>query len=90
MVAGLALVGGSFVAFVTAALGHCSAFGGSCPSDGLEGDVIGGIAIGIAVAIGVPMIAWRPDRVGVVRAVVVGGAVGLAVALLVEPTLTRS
>ena len=82
-------VGGGFAALVTIALGHCSAFGGGdCPSEGLEGDIIGGVGIGLALAIGGPMIAWRPDRVGVIRALIVGGTVGLLVALAVEPAMT--
>ena len=72
---------GVSVVLLTAALGHCSSFGGQCPSPGgLHGDVYGGIAVGAVLATAVPLIAWRPSRRGV--------AVALAVTAAIVPVLT--
>ena len=89
-VAGGALAGllGLATVVVTAMLGHCSAFGGPCPSEGLEGDVIGGLAIGAALAVGGPLLAARPDRVGLLRAVIVSVAAAIVAALVGPAFLT--
>ena len=63
---------GVVVVVGTMALGACDAFGGTCPSSsGLQGDVYGGIAMGLALLVAAPILAWRPDRGGAVRAVAV-------------------
>ena len=66
-------VGGVLVGIVlvvgTMALGACDAFGGPCPSSpGLDGDVHGGIAVGLALLVAAPILASRPDRGGAVLA----------------------
>ena len=81
VVVGLLLVIG------TAAIGACDAFGGTCPaSPGLHGDVHGGIAMGMALTIAAPVLAWRPDRSGVVLA----AAVGIPVVVLVTYVVGRA
>lgn len=68
----LSLVVGIPTVVLTAALGHCGSFGGECPSPaGLRGDIYGGLAVGAALIFIVPVLMWRPDRVGVKVAVAV-------------------
>ena len=79
-----AVVAGALIVLVVAAVGHCSAFGGTCPrASTLDGDVFGGAAMGAALAIGVPMWMVRPTRrrflIAVGAAVVAGLLVGVLV-----------
>ncbi len=63
MIGVLSVIIGGGIVLLTAALGHCSAFGGSCPGDpGLDWDVFRGVAMGTALAVGVPMFLRRPTR----------------------------
>jgi hypothetical protein len=56
---------GLATALVTAAVGHCSTFGGTCPSpDGLEGDIYGGLLMGFSGALVVPVLLWKPTMQG--------------------------
>ena len=84
----LSAVAGCLTVLVTAAIGHCSAFGGPCPSDdGLAGDVIGGLVAGSLLAVGVPIVAARPDRVGLLRGVLAGGVVAAVIVAVLVPML---
>ena len=79
-----AAVTGVLMVLVVAAIGHCSAFGGTCPRPStLDGDVFGGAAMGAALAIGVPMWMARPTRrrflIALGAAVVAGLLVGALV-----------
>ena len=80
-----AVVVGLGVVLITIALGHCSAFGGTCPGDsGLDSEVFFSAAAGAALAIGVPLFAYRPIRkqalIAVMWAMSVGALVGAAAA----------
>lgn len=80
----LSLVVGLPTAFLTFALGHCTSFGGECPTrPGLRGDVYGGLAVSGAMTFIVPVLMWRPDRVGVKVAVAVTALVVVPFTLLV-------
>ena len=84
VVAGSAILIGAFVVMATATLGHCSAFGGRCPRPNtFDGEIFGGAAIGMALAVGVPMWMHRPTLRGLLRAVVVATLVALPVGVLV-------
>ena len=88
MAAVLTFLGGAATVLGTAMIGHCGAFGGTCPSpDGLEGDVIGGLATGLIIAIGGPILAARPDRRGLMLACVVAIPLAVAITLLIGPSL---
>ena len=77
----LSVVVGLPTALLTYALGHCTSFGGECPTrPGLRGDVYGGLAVGATLTFVVPVLMWRPDRVGL--------KVALAVAALVVVPFT--
>ena len=68
----LSVVGGLPTAFLTFAFGHCTNFGGECPTrPGLRGDIYGGLAVGAALTFVLSVLMWRPDRVGVKVAVAV-------------------
>jgi hypothetical protein len=72
IVAGVAVVGGVCFAMIGLALGSCGFAGGTCPAPAVpwwEDDVFGVVATGSAVAVGVPLVAWRPDRRGFVAGV---------------------
>jgi hypothetical protein len=66
------------------ALGHCSSFGGTCPSEPvplLEDDVFGSAAAGGFIAVALPMWFWKPTwrrlRVALAVGLVVGVLIGL-------------
>lgn len=82
-------VGTAFVRATAAALltwvGHCSAFGGRCPSDPeplWENDVFGFVWMIVAVTVTVVTFCMHPDRRGAVGGVVRGVVLGLVVGLL--------
>lgn len=84
--AGGVLLGGVLVP-LGVFVGPCDAFGGACPSpDGLQGDVYGTIGSGLALAVAAPILAWRPDRRGVLLAL----AISLPVAAAGASLLGRS
>ena len=69
---------------ITAALGHCSAFGGRCPRPNtLDGDVFGGAAMGMMLAVGGPLWMRRPTWRGLLRALAIAALVALPVGALV-------
>ena len=75
---------GSMIVLATAALGHCSAFGGRCPSSGsFDGDVFGGAAMGTMLAVGGALWMRRPSWRGLLRAVGIAALVAVPVAVLV-------
>ncbi len=81
----LSIIIGAGIVLLTAALGHCSAFGGSCPGDpGLDWDVFTGVAMGTALAVGAPMFVRQPSRhrflTSALVALVSGVLVGLVMA----------
>jgi len=79
-----AVIGG-FVVLVAVALGHCSAFGGTCPrAAAFEPDVFGSAAIGAAMALGVPMFVHRPSRRRFVVALGAATVAALIVGFLVN------
>ena len=58
-----ALVGGASIVLLAALVGHCSAFGGRCPSTStFDADTFRIAASGAALAVGVPMWMARPTR----------------------------
>lgn len=78
------MVVGLPTAFWTFAFGHCTSFGGECPSPpGLRGDIYGGLAVGAALTFVVPVLMWRPDGVGVKVAVAVTALVVVPFTLVV-------
>jgi len=79
VVAVSAIVIGGMIALVTAAIGHCSAFGGTCPRPGssMNGDVFWGVAFGIAIAVGVPLWMRSPSWRGLARALLIAALVAL-------------
>ena len=76
---GKTLIVGGMIALVTAAIGHCSAFGGTCPRPGssMNGDVFWGVAFGIAIAVGVPLWMRSPSWRGLARALLIAALVAL-------------
>lgn len=87
VVAAVATAFGLTVAFLSAALGHCSAFGGLCPSPPQpwwQDDVFGGVLSGVALAAFAIVVALRPDGRGVMLAVGTAVAVSLPVAMIVS------
>lgn len=86
-VAAVATALGLTVAFLSAALGHCSAFGGLCPNPPQpwwQDDVFGGVLFGVALATFAIVAALRPGRRGVLLAVGAAVAVSLPVAIIVS------
>ncbi len=78
-----AVVVGLGVVLITIALGHCSAFGGTCPGDsGFDSEVFLTAAAGAALAIGVPLFVYRPNRkqllIALIWAASIGALVGMA------------
>lgn len=73
---------GSILVLIAFAIGDCSAFGGTCPSEPpplFEDDTFGTAAAGAALAVGVPVFLRAPSR----RRLVVAAAVAIAAGLLV-------
>lgn len=86
----LAFVTGLLTLAFTALVGDCAAFGGTCPSpEGLQGDILGGLAMGAALMVGGPLVAASPDRIGLIRAVVAAAVVGAIAAAIGSQTLTQ-
>lgn len=80
-----AVLAGLGVVLITIAVGHCSAFGGTCPSAaGFDTEVFFGAAAGAALATGVPLFVYRPSRkqlfIALMWAVSVGALVGVVAA----------
>ena len=76
---------------VAAVLGHCAAFGGTCPSTPpplLEDDVFGSVALGGFIAVAIPIWLARPSARRLRAAVVAGSIVGLIVGLLARSAAT--
>jgi hypothetical protein len=72
-------------------IGHCSAFGGRCPSEPpalLDDDAFGTAAFGAAIAVGIPMWLVRPTRTGFIQAFASAVTVGLLVGLVVRAILS--
>lgn len=87
LLGGIGAFAGLLVAVGTAAVGHCAAIGGSCPSTPpplLEDEVFGGMFFGLALLIASPMLAANPTRRGVLGAagvvLVIAGPLAYAVA----------
>ena len=77
---------GLATALLSAALGHCSAFGGRCPDPPQpwwQDDVFGGVFGGMALATFAIVVAVRPGRRGLLVAVGAALAAGLPVAIIV-------
>ena len=85
VVAGVAsVVIGVGIIVLTAALGDCGFFGGSCPREPwFDEDIFSAAAFGAAIAVGVPMFVSNPSSrrfvTSLVTSLVAGAAVGLAV-----------
>ena len=80
----LSVVVGLPTAFFTFAFGHCATLGGECPAPpGRRGDIYGGLAVGAALTFVIPVLMWRPDRVGVKVAVAVTASVVVPFTLVV-------
>lgn len=76
---------GGFVAFVSAAFGHCAAFGGLCPDPPQpwwQDDVLGGVMVGIALVVFSIGIAIRTDRRGVLLSAAAAAAISIPVAIV--------
>jgi len=70
---------------LVSAVGHCSAFGGACPSDPpalWDDDVFGSAAAGGFIAVAIPMWLREPTLLRLRTAMPVGLAVALLVGLL--------
>lgn len=83
---------GLATAWLSAALGHCSAFGGGCPDlppPWWQDDVFGGVFGGVALATFASVVAVRPGRRGLLLAVGAAVAVSLPVALVVARAVHR-
>jgi hypothetical protein len=79
-----AVVVGGMIVMITAAIGHCSAFGGRCPRPStFDGDVFGGAAMGTMLAVGTALWMRRPSWRGLLRAVVIAALVSIPVGVLV-------
>jgi hypothetical protein len=73
-----AMVIGLFVFLVTVLVGDCATFGGTCPAEGLKGDVLGGAAFGGAMVGAGAVLAFRPTR----KALLSAGIIAVVVALI--------
>jgi hypothetical protein len=80
--AGLAICAGFGLVVVVTAVGHCSAFGGTCPREGgFPADVFRMAAFGGAVAVAVPYYLKQPTRRRLAASGAVGVVAGAAVGL---------
>jgi hypothetical protein len=81
VVAGMSgVVIGLGIIVLTAAIGDCGFFGGSCPREPwFDEDVFRAAAFGAAIAVGVPMFVSNPSSRRFVTSLGAGAAVGLAV-----------
>jgi len=83
-VAVAAILIGGMITLVTAAVGHCSAFGGRCPRpDTFDGDVFRGAALGTWLAVTGAMWMRSPSWRGLLRALLVAAMVAIPVGALV-------
>jgi hypothetical protein len=73
---------GLVVFLVTVVVGDCATFGGTCPAEGLKGDVLGGAAFGGAMIAAGAVFVGRPTS----RALPLAGALA-AIAALVAAAL---
>ena len=81
----LAVIIGLGLIAVVSAVGHCSAFGGRCPSDLpplLEDDVFGTAFLGGLLAVGAPIWLARPGWRRLGRAAVIAIPVALLIGLI--------
>ena len=75
MAAVVAVVVGLAVFALTVTIGDCSAFGGRCPAEGINDDVLGGAVVGAALMGAGAVFALRPlARALRLAAVVAAGA----------------
>jgi hypothetical protein len=77
-------IGGTYLAVVLAAIGHCGAFGGLCPAPPQplwEDDVFGSVAVVMWITTVVAGFVIRPTRRGAAVAATLGVVIGLAVGL---------
>ena len=82
MLAATAIGIGGLLVLAAVTIGHCSAFGGRCPSESpplVEDDVFGMATTGSFMAVAVPIWLVRPSRSRLVGAVAIGVVVALAV-----------
>lgn len=80
---------GLFMFGLAVVVGDCAAFGGRCPSEGLQGDVMGMAGTGVAMAVGLPILAHGWSRRAVATGVVAGLVLGVPGGLLAG-VITRS
>lgn len=76
----LAGLGGAMLTLAITALGHCSAFGGTCPAEPeplLQNDVFGSVTATVALTVWVVSVCVRPSRRGVVTGLVIALPAGL-------------
>lgn len=79
-----AFVAGASIVLLAGLVGHCSAFGGRCPSAStFDADTFRIAALGAALAVGVPMWMTRPTRRRFFMAAGVALIVGLVIGALV-------
>jgi hypothetical protein len=67
----LAMACGGATVMLTLTIGSCGALGGTCPAAPVpwwENDWLGGAAVGLALLVAPPLLAWRPDRRGLAAA----------------------
>jgi hypothetical protein len=78
---------GAMLSLLVALVGHCSFVGGRCPATPppplWQDDVAGGLVVGLGVMVWSVVLAIRPDRRGVVVALVVQGVVAVPLAITI-------
>jgi hypothetical protein len=84
-----AIVIGLVVFLVTVVVGDCATFGGTCPAEGLKGDVLGGAAIGGAMVGAGAVLAFRPTRKALLSAGITAAVVGLICAVIAQGITSR-
>ena len=83
LVSVIAIVVGLGIVLVTIAVGHCSAFGGRCPSStSWDWEVFGSAAGGGAIAAGIPTFLAAPSLRRIGLALAAAAAAGALVGLL--------
>jgi hypothetical protein len=80
LASGAAVLAGLGLVVVVVAVGHCSAFGGTCPrQSGFPADVFRPAALGGALAAAVPGYLREPSWRRLVRSLVIGLVVGVGI-----------